>query len=163
MNLTILIFLTGILATIFMDLWGIFVNQAFGVKGLDYRFVGRWAGYCLKGTLYHVNIFNKKPLRFEVVVGWGIHYSIGVFFTAVLIFFCGRDWFQYPTFKSALSIGLITTLAPFLILQPAFGLGIAGAKTPSPNITRLKSVMAHTSYGVGLYLAGLLISALDLY
>jgi hypothetical protein len=40
---------------------------------------------------------------------------------------------------------------PFFTLQPSFGLGVAASKTPSPNKARLKSLMTHTVFGVGMY------------
>jgi hypothetical protein len=55
----------------------------------------------------------------------------------------------------ALLIGLVTVLAPLLMLQPALGAGIASRKTPTPVFNTLKSVVTHTVYGVGLYLAAL--------
>ncbi|MDF3939614.1 DUF2938 family protein, partial [Achromobacter denitrificans] len=43
--------------------------------------------------------------------------------------------------------------APFLILQPGMGAGIAASRVPKPNTARARSLMAHASFGVGLYLA----------
>jgi len=43
-------------------------------------------------------------------------------------------------------------------LQPSFGLGVAASKTPHPNQARLKSLMTHTVFGLGLYLWALLLS-----
>jgi len=57
----------------------------------------------------------------------------------------------------ALAFGLVTTLAPFLVMQPAFGFGIAASKTPKPSQARLKSLMTHTVFGRGLYLWALLL------
>jgi hypothetical protein len=54
----------------------------------------------------------------------------------------------------------VTTLVPFLVLQPSFGLGIAASRTPKPNQARLKSLMTHTVFGLGLYLCALLWSQL---
>jgi hypothetical protein len=43
-------------------------------------------------------------------------------------------------------------------MQPAFGLGVAASKTPNPNKARLKSLMTHTVFGVGLYVWAYLLS-----
>jgi len=40
-------------------------------------------------------------------------------------------------------------------MQPSLGMGIAAAKTPNPTQARLKSLMAHTVFGVGLYVSAL--------
>jgi hypothetical protein len=42
-------------------------------------------------------------------------------------------------------------------MQPSFGLGVAASKTPNPNRARLKSLMTHTVFGVGLYIWALLL------
>jgi hypothetical protein len=52
----------------------------------------------------------------------------------------------------ALLFGVGTVLVPFLVMQPSFGLGIASSKAPNPTAARLRSLMAHAVFGVGLYL-----------
>jgi len=42
-------------------------------------------------------------------------------------------------------------LVPFFVMQPSFGFGIAASRTPNPTQARLRSLMAHTVFGVGLY------------
>jgi Protein of unknown function (DUF2938) len=59
-------------------------------------------------------------------------------------------------------VGLATVAAPFLILQPAFGAGIAASLTPRPNIARVRSLLTHLSFGLGLYLAAEVVSRLNL-
>ncbi|WP_425338840.1 DUF2938 family protein [Bartonella tamiae] len=41
----------------------------------------------------------------------------------------------------------------FFIMQPAFSIGIAVSKTPNPWISRFKSLVAHSSFGLGLYIS----------
>lgn len=38
-------------------------------------------------------------------------------------------------------------------MQPAFGLGIALSDVPNPTTGRIKSMLAHTIFGIGLYLS----------
>ena len=38
-------------------------------------------------------------------------------------------------------------------MQPAMGAGIAASKTPRPRVARLRSLVTHTVYGVGLYVS----------
>jgi hypothetical protein len=58
-----------------------------------------------------------------------------------------------------LLVGLATLAAPFLILQPGMGAGLAARRTPSPNRARIRSLAAHLSFGIGLYVAALLWAA----
>jgi hypothetical protein len=51
-------------------------------------------------------------------------------------------------------------VAPLLILQPALGAGIASSKTPTPVLNSIKSLVTHTVYGFGLYLAALATASL---
>jgi hypothetical protein len=43
-------------------------------------------------------------------------------------------------------------------MQPSFGLGIAASRTPNPTQARLRSLMAHTAFGVGLYVCAVGVS-----
>jgi hypothetical protein len=58
----------------------------------------------------------------------------------------------------ALVFGIVTVFFPFLILHPAFGLGIAASKTADPLRARLRSLMSHTMFGIGLYVSALVLS-----
>lgn len=68
------------------------------------------------------------------------------------------DWIARPTLPPVLLYGIGTVVFPFFILQPSFGLGIAASKTPRPAQARLKSLVTHTVFGVGLYLCALGVS-----
>jgi hypothetical protein len=66
------------------------------------------------------------------------------------------DWIEQRSranFASALSIGIVTVVAPLFILQPALGAEIASTKTPKPVFNSIKSLAPHTVFGLGLYLA----------
>jgi hypothetical protein len=40
-------------------------------------------------------------------------------------------------------------------------LGNSGSRTPKPNVTRLKSVIGHSMFGIGMYLTARLMEAVD--
>ena len=65
----------------------------------------------------------------------------------------GLEWARRPTLVPALIISFVTLVAPFLVMQPAMGAGIAASKTPRPNMARLRSIATHTVYGIGLYIS----------
>jgi hypothetical protein len=152
--------LIGIGATGVMDLWAIFLKQAFAIPSLNYAMVGRWIGHLPRGHFIHETIAKTPPVRGEAILGWGAHYTIGIVFAAVLIAIQDLDWARHPTLLPALIVGIATVVFPFFVLQPGLGAGIAASKTPTPNISRLRSLMAHASFGVGLYLAALVVSGL---
>jgi hypothetical protein len=72
----------------------------------------------------------------------------------------GNKWLQQPTLMPTILFGLVTVLAPFFIMQPVFGFGFAAAKVPNPTQARVRSLMNHTAFGVGLYLCTWLVNGL---
>ena len=93
-------------------------------------------------------------------MGWVFHYITGIVFAMVLIGAKGAAWICDPTLTPALVMGLISLIAPFFIMQPALGFGIAGSKTRSPRIAMRRSVIAHLTFGVGLFMAAWLLMLL---
>ncbi len=145
----------GIGATAVMDLWALLQKRLFGIPSLDYRLVGRWLGHLAQGNWAHGPIPKAAPVAGEAAIGWAAHYAIGVIFAGLLLAVWGPGWALRPTPGPALIVGLGSILAPFLILQPALGAGIAASRTPRPNLARFRSFVAHLSFAVGLYLAGM--------
>jgi hypothetical protein len=142
---------TGIGATALMDVCALLLRRAFRVRSLDYALVGRWLAHMRGGRFIHANIAAAAPVRGEAAVGWVAHYAIGAMFAGLLVALCGETWLHRPTPVPALAFGLVTVAVPFLVMQPALGLGVAASKAPRPNIARLRSIMAHGIFGVGLY------------
>ena len=143
-------------ATAVMDVWAVALNRFWCIPSLNYAMVGRWLGHLPRGTFSHTAIGQAAPVRDEAVLGWTAHYLIGVLFAAVLLALAGQEWVEAPTFAPALLAGVLSVAAPFCILQPGMGAGLAASKTPHPSAARLRSLMAHTTFGIGLYLAALL-------
>ena len=56
-----------------------------------------------------------------------------------------------------ITLVLSSVVAPFFILQPAFGFGIAASKTAAPYVARRRSVITHLTFGLGLFVAGWLV------
>jgi hypothetical protein len=145
--------LIGAVATALMDGWALVETRVFGTPPRDYSMVGRWLGHLRHGRLSHDNIAAAPPINHEGMIGWAAHYAIGIAFAVLLLGVFGLDWARDPSFAPALVVGLATVAAPFLILQPALGAGIAASRTPRATIARLRSIDAHLSFGIGLYLA----------
>ena len=148
----------GIGATLVMDLWNLFLKRAFGIPSLNYCLLGRWVGHMAGGTLRHASIAAAKPKRHECTIGWISHYSIGMGLALIFVALLSADWLARPTLLPALLYGLVTVVFPFFIMQPALGLGVASSRTPKPAQARLKSLMTHSVFGVGLYLSALCLS-----
>lgn len=150
--------LIGLGATLTFDLWALFLKHAFQIPPSNICLVGRWLRYIPEGTFKHSNIVSVPQKGAECTVGWIAHYIIGVLFGVAFVAFVGNSWLQHPTLIPAIIFGMVTVLAPFVIMQPSFGLGFAASKTSNPTQARLRSLMNHAAFGIGLYLFGLLVS-----
>jgi hypothetical protein len=144
-------------ATLFMDIWAHVLKTAFAVPAPNYCFVGRWLCHMPAGRFRHPNIATGGKMPGECAVGWVFHYLVGMAYGLLLVACTGDRWLVHPTLLPALLLGVVTVVVPFLIMQPAFGFGIAASKTPNPTQARLKSLMSHSVFGIGLYLAALLV------
>ncbi|AKA37482.1 hypothetical protein AXW37_07645 [Yersinia ruckeri] len=153
MDITLQAVAIGIGATLIMDIWAILQKRLLNIPSLDYRLVGRWLGHMSRGQFVHHTILQANAVRGEVLVGWLAHYAIGIIFSFLLITATGPGWLVEPTFLPALIVGIISIVAPFFIMQPGFGFGIAASRLPQPNVARRRSLIAHTSFGVGLYIS----------
>jgi len=139
-------------ATIVIDLWAA-VLRRFGVASLNFALLGRWVGHLPRGRWHHDSIAKASPIRGELVIGWGAHYAIGISFAALLVTAFGLAWARSPTLGPALLVGVLTVVAPLFVLQPALGAGIASSKTSAPLFNTVKSLLTHTMFGIGLFLA----------
>ena len=161
MNILVLLFsktiFIGLGATLVFDLWALFLKHAFMVTPSNFCLVGRWLRYIPDGIFRHSNIASVQTKHAECAIGWLARYMIGMIFAAIFIAFVGNGWIQHPTPIPALSFGVFTVVAPFFIMQPAFGLGFAASRMSNPVQARLRSLMNHVAFGVGLYLFGLLL------
>jgi hypothetical protein len=150
--------LIGLGATLTLDLWSLFLKRAFKIAPSNMCLVGRWIQYMPQGVIRHSNLALAPPKKAECPVGWIVHYMTGILFAITFIVFIGRHWLQHPTPAPAMIFGILTVSAPFFIMQPCFGLGVAASKSPNPSQSRLRGLMSHIVFGIGLYLFGLLIS-----
>ena len=101
--------------------------------------------------------------RHELALGWLFHYATGVAFATLLVAVAGAGWVCSPTPAPAVAVGLATVAAPWLVMQPAMGAGIASRRTPTPGRNRARSLVNHFVFGLGLYLAATLAAALPVF
>lgn len=145
-----------------MDIWTVARSRLLGVPSLDYGLVGRWVAYLTRGRFRHDPIAASPSIRGERLIGWIVHYLTGIVFAGVLLAVWGLDWVRYPTIGPALIVGVGSVAAPFLLMQPGMGAGIAASRTLRPAVSRFHSIVTHAVFGLGLYVAGAAASALSL-
>ena len=152
--------LVGLGATVLIDVWAWLRRHLLGTPAPNYALVGRWIGHMPRGRFRHHSIQAAEPVRGERWIGWGSHYLIGIGFAAFLPLAWGETWLQQPSFVPAFAVGIGTVAAPFLVMQPGMGAGIAARHTARPGAARMQSLITHTLFGLGLYAAGCLVRPL---
>ena len=143
-----------------MDAWGIARTRLFGSPPANYGLVGRWLAYLPRGRFRHDPIAKSPPVRGELAIGWIAHYATGIAFAGVLLALWGAEWARQPSLAPALIVGIGSVAAPFLVMQPGMGAGIAASRTPRPNAARLQSLVTHAVFGLGLFLSASLVNSL---
>lgn len=152
--------LVGVGATLVMDVWALFLRRAFNIPSLNFCLVGRWLRHMSAGTFKHVNIAAAAKQPAECTLGWLVHYFTGITSALILVIATSGEWLEHPSLLPALLVGICAVLLPFFVMQPSFGLGIAAAKTSNPTQARLKTLITHTVFGVGLYVSAFTLSHL---
>jgi len=143
--------LVGIGGTIVLDLGALFMARVMGRPATDWAMVGRWFGNMPRGRFVQETMTTAEPVKGELAIGWIAHYAIGIGYGLLLPAFWGQDWMDRPTLLPAMILAWVLLAAPWFMMMPGMGMGIAGSRTPRPNITRLRSVMNHSIFGLGLY------------
>ena len=151
---------TGAGATLLTDLWNLFLKRVFRIPSLNFCFLGRWILYMPLGTFRHKSIKESPSRSMECLIGWIVHYGIGVSLTLIFILIMPADWSSNPTLLPALIYGISTVIFPLFILQPALGLGMASSKTPQPVQAVFKSLMTHFTFGAGIWLMAIVMKYL---
>jgi len=147
-------------ATLVMDLWALFLRRVLAIPSLSYCLVGRWVAHMPCGIFHHTKITATKAWSGECVLGWGVHYLIGIIYAGFLVLPYQGVWLHWLgdsplyAFGVALTLGVVTVVFPFLVMQPALGFGLAAARNPNPMHARIKTLLTHGVFGVGLYVMG---------
>jgi hypothetical protein len=151
MEQAIRILVMGITATVAIDLWATFANRVLGWPRTNWGLVGRWIGRMRDGQFTHVSIGSSPSIDHESVLGWVFHYVVGFIYASAYLMYVSIAQMGRPTLVSAVLFGLVTILSPWLLMQPALGLGICASKAPRPNLVRSQNLIIHTIFGLALY------------
>lgn len=141
----------GITATAAIDLWATFANRMLGWPRTNWGMVGRWIGHMRDGQFTHISIGSSPPIVHESILGWFFHYVVGCIYAALYLMYVSTTQMGQPTLVSAVLFGLVTILSPWLLMQPALGLGVGASKAPRPNLVRSQNLIIHTVFGLTLY------------
>lgn len=142
-----------------MDLWALLLKRRFGIPSLDYALVGRWFLGMFDGRWFHATIVTAPPRRGEnnrLDIALRRRHRVCLYPDRF-----GGHQVVYGAGAAHRTVERLAELAaPFLVMQPALGFGVAAAKTAYPRKARLLSLLTHTVYGLGLLIAARLLAAL---
>lgn len=147
----------GVGATAIVDLWALLRRALWSVPAPDFGLVGRWFGHMPRGVFRHDSIAQAPTIRHEGLIGWSAHYLIGILFSAALVMWRGASWLSAPAPGPAITLGVVTVVAPLFLMQPGMGAGIAARRTPRPAMARLHSLVTHAVFGAGLYFSAVVL------
>lgn len=146
----------GIGGTVLMDVWAVVLNRVAGMPLPNWAMPGRWLGHVFKGRIFHDTIGDATPVPQERLLGWALHYGVGIAYGVIFVALVGAGWLAAPTFLPIWIFSLVTIAAGWFLLQPGMGLGWAASKTPSPWKTRALGLVAHSIFAVGMFGVALL-------
>jgi hypothetical protein len=150
----------GIVATVILDLWQRVLHAATGIPPTNWGIVGRWFGHMPRGRFIHEAIAEAEPVGNEAVIGWTLHYLIGIVYGVVYVGLIVFVMSGTPSVLNGFLFGLASVVIPWFVMQPALGLGIMGSKAPNPAVPRYTALAAHCIYGMALYAGSVLHTAL---
>lgn len=150
--------LIGIGATALVDAWSIARRAWLRIALPDYGQLGRWLAHMGRGRFRHRAIAEAAPVHGERILGWTAHYAIGIAFAAIVPALFGTPWLHAPTLAPALAVGIASVAAPFLLMQPGMGAGVAARRSARPRAARLQSLATHVVFGLGMYATAVVIA-----
>lgn len=149
----------GVGGTAILDLWSFLLQQLSGIPATNWGMVGRWIGSMPKGQFVQRSMAAAVPVPGERAIGWSAHYLIGAAYGLLLVGLAGAEWLRQPTILPPMILAIALLAAPWFIMMRGMGMGVAGSRTPKPAIARLKSLMGHSVFGLGMYLTALLLAS----
>ena len=141
----------GIVATVVLDLWQRVLHAVTGIPATNWGIVGRWFAHMPRGRFIHDAIAEAEPVANEAVIGWTLHYLIGILYGVVYVGLIVFVLSGTPSVLNGFLFGLASVTIPWFVMQPALGVGIMGSKAPNPAVPRYTALAAHCLYGIALY------------
>jgi hypothetical protein len=139
---------TGVVATLVMDVGASLFRALHVTRGVEIAWVGRWFNLVFHGHPVVGDIRADPTAPLPLPVGLLLHYAIGV--TLALAYHAAV---RNPGAASAIGFGLLTNVLPWLLMFPAMGFGLFGARGPAENLLFRSSLINHLCWGVGLAIA----------
>ena len=143
---------TGLVVTGLADLWQQILSRVAYFPIANWSLVGRRVGWMLRGVFRHRHIGDATVIRGEQAIGWVFHYNIGIVYAGLYLFVVDGLANVELSLVNALLFGLVTVTTPFLLMQPALGLGVMARHAVNRLQILFVTVTTHIVFGVGLFI-----------
>ncbi len=152
------VLLGGVIATASMDVLSAVVIRLRLIAPLPPNVVGRWFASVVRAHPLHEDIGRAAPIRHELAIAVAGHYAIGMFLFALFVFMASRSGWPARNVAPALTFGLLTNALPWFVMFPAMGYGLFGADGPVGTRLFVSSLLSHTFFGLGIWIADRMIA-----
>ena len=151
---------SGIAATICMDVWQRVLRAMTGLPAANWSFVGRWFVNASRGKIFHGAIAAAPAEPRELAIGWAGHYLVGIAYGFVYVPLMRGVFGLEPSLLNGLAFGAASVVVPWFFFMPAMGAGVLGGNTPKPLVACLQSLASHITFGGGLAIGATLVRSI---
>lgn len=152
--------IAGVIATATLDLWQQVFRLVVGLPITNWGMIGRWVGHFEDGQFVHKDIGAAPPVPGENVLGWIVHYVVGVGYAVV---YFGLMWFVFrtpPSLASALIFAALSVSVTWFVMEPILGAGVMASHVPGRFRVLAQDFTSHLSLGFGLFVGDFVARAL---
>jgi hypothetical protein len=148
----LVILCVGVFATLSMDAWNAVLDMTDGIT-LDWHLMGRWVLDWFSGDMIMRHIQTSPSHAHDGAMGWVAHYATGVVYAYLYFILVISLFHKRNTWLHAVFFSFCFMLMPFLLYQPAVGMGYFGDLTAHPDKVRIVTLSFHAAFGTGLFFA----------
>jgi hypothetical protein len=148
---------SGVVATLFLDLWQQVLKAVAGLPASNWGMVGRWFAGAARGEFFRGPVAQQPPVVNEKAIGWIGHYATGIAYGFVYVPLMRYGLKIEPSLLNGLVFGIVSVVVPWFFFQPAMGAGVMAKNTPRPALACAQAFASHVFFGVGLAVGAILV------
>lgn len=152
------ILVTGLAGATAADVGRTLYQWVTGFPPVNWSITGRWFLMVLQGQPYVPGIGTAPSLPHELLAGHAAYYTIAVVFAGVYLTLL-KLMKRQPTLWNGLVFGWVTMVFPFFVQMPLMGSGVLASATATPWLVIGRTLVHHSSFGLGLALGALVMGA----
>ena len=143
--------ISGLIATIFFDLFNLALNFAYNIDKPRWNILGRYFLGYREGAFIRNSLFDDDEIDNELFWGYIIHYFIGIIYGLIYVLL-NNMLFDYPSILLAYTFGFLTVLGGWCFLMPfAYNLGFFASKAENTFKILSQNLIVHFVFGTGLF------------